>query len=159
MNPILRTALLFALLASPVAGRAGEFNTTCNFATDALAACGDNFGDVVSERFTERFPADKYQLFVYSNVETNPAGDMLAYAVAGVVLKGSHDFPKQRFQTSRVRGKGEYDADALGEEELGVARDAVAFLMETCGQTPDCAVYAPWDAAAPAVEPVDASHD
>jgi hypothetical protein len=156
MNPLVRCALVLALLACPVAARAGDFNTNCSYVTEALAPCGEVFADIVTDRFIERFPVERYEIFVFSNVETNQAGDLLAYAVAGVVLHGSNDFPRRRFQSSRVLAKGDYTAGQLDEHELIVARDAVAWMMEKCGQTPSCEVFMEPEAATPQVEPTAA---
>jgi hypothetical protein len=152
MTLVLRPLLLAALLAVPAVARAGDFVTTCNFQSDALKDCGSNFADIVTDRFIERFPADRFEIFVFSNVTAFDEGGMIAYAAVGVVPLGSHQFPQLRFLTSRAGAEDKrYTAAELGENERDVARDAVQSLMDQCAKTEACAVYAPW-AAPPPVE-------
>ena len=155
MRLVLRSLLATAMIAAPATACAGEFNSTCHFSSEALSACGENFSDLVTDRFIERFPADRYELFIYSMAAPFDEGGMVAHAVAGVVPLDSHQFPQLRFQSSRTGDNSVvYSAAELGQNELEVARNAVKQLMETCDETAACEVFLAREESKPA-EPAD----
>jgi len=123
---------------------AGEFSVNCSYNNDNLQECANLVTDIVTDKFTAKFPATKYQIFVHSNVHSYTNGGYAAYAVAGVVPKRSGQFPKRAFSASNInRGNESFSRVQLAEKELETYRDAVRNLMEQCDISPTCDVYSP----------------
>lgn len=121
---------------------AGEFSVSCYFKNSNIAKCASVISDLVTDKFIARFPASKFQIFVFSDVHRYTNGGFAAYAVAGVIPRGSNQFPLQHFSSSLVnRGDKKFDALELSKFELEVYRSATKGLMDECEISPNCDVF------------------
>lgn len=91
--------ILPILLAMAQPAVAGEFSVRCAYVNQNLDNCASSIKDIVTDKFTEKYRSDKYQIFVHSYVTGYSNGGFTSYAVTGVVLKGSNDFPLRRFSS------------------------------------------------------------
>jgi hypothetical protein len=106
--------------------------------------CTEHIADIVTDRFTSKYPSDKfmivaiYQFMVYSD------GGGVGYAVAGVVprvrVNGTEitQVPARRFNaTKRLNGKN-VDARQQNVLEIETMRSAVDSLMAECDREKNC---------------------
>jgi hypothetical protein len=137
--------MLFALTLSLMASKsfAAQFGVNCYYKNENLQACAKVVADIVTDKFTNKFPATQYRIFVYSNIHSYTNGGYSAFAVAGVVLKDSNDFPSYQFSTSKINQEGKYTSIQLAQYEYEVYRSAVQSLMERCEISPTCDVFKP----------------
>lgn len=119
---------LCALATAAVTASAGEF-VTANYGHVSVKA----FQDLVTREFTARFPADAWEVFVYSDAFTmSRSGQAVCNAIAGVVPRGSHQFPARQFATTKtatVKPGRWNDAEAL-DFETECVRAAIGSMME-----------------------------
>jgi len=96
-NKLIQVALASAGLTFFQGAVAGQFSVFCSYQNDNIQECAEVVSNIVTDKFTARFPAKKYQIFVHSNIHSYTNGGYAAYAVTGVILKGSDQFPEKRF--------------------------------------------------------------
>jgi hypothetical protein len=117
-------AVFFAGLTS-----AGEF-FTANYGNTKVK----DFQDLVTPDFTARFPADSWDLFIYSEAFTmSRSGQAICNAIVGVVPKGGHQFPRRQFKmtkTATVKPGRWNEAEAL-DFETECVRAAIDNMMTT----------------------------
>lgn len=92
--------LLIASLIGFYAGiaNAGDF-VTANYGNTKVK----DFQDLVTREFTMRFPADSWELFIYSDAFTmSRSGQAICNAIVGVVPRGVHQFPRRQFQMTKT---------------------------------------------------------
>lgn len=126
MMKTLKIALAAATLACTAAAHAGEFHTE-NYG-DVSAS---DFDTVVTDAFTNKFPAKKWSIFVWTGAGATNDGHPYCSAVAGVVPRNSGMFPVQRYETTQF-SVAQYDSmtdDARRALEVQCARSAVASMM------------------------------
>lgn len=141
MKCIVATAI-FLLTAQ--ASHSGEFSVTCSYTNDNIGKCASVLTDLVTDKFIAKFPSTKYEIFVHSNMLSFSDGGFASYAVAGVVLRNSGQFPLNRFSSTKINGTDKnFNAVDLANYELQVYRSAVKSLMDQCEISPDCNVYIP----------------
>jgi hypothetical protein len=121
---------------------AGEFRATCYGNVNASL-----FKDIVTDKFTEKYPSSRFTIVVISNFQRYSNGGGVGFAVAGVVPKNgnskNYEFvPIHRFMATTARtAAGEHlTAKEAVEKEKETARDAVADLMSACDLSPNCEV-------------------
>lgn len=116
--------MLYAGLAN-----AGEF-VTANYGNTKVK----DFQDLVTRDFTARFPADSWELFIYSEAFTmSRSGQAICNAIVGVVPKGGHQFPRRQFKmtkTATVKPGRWNEAEAL-DFETECVRAAIDNMMTT----------------------------
>jgi len=135
-----------ALLVAAAGAQAGEFAVSCQYKNDNLQKCASVVSDLVTDKFVAKFPANRFQIFIYSNIMDFSNGGYSAYAVAGVIPKGSGQFPIRRFANTSINGSDKrFSAVDLANTELEVYRAAVKALMDQCEISPACDVYVPRD--------------
>ena len=117
---------------------AGEFRTSCY----AEIACSSNITDIVTDRFTKRFPVKRYEIVAYVNGTTFDDGVLIAYAAVGVSPReyGKYEklslFPLNRYEVS---WHGALDGNTtLQIREIQVLRRAVQDLMRRCATAKGC---------------------
>jgi len=78
-------ALLVTLVCIP--SYAGEFRVSC---FSSLSDCASKVTDLVTDKFTQRFPASRFKIAVVAEFQQYSDGGGVGYAVAGVspVLTG-----------------------------------------------------------------------
>ena len=129
------------LAAAPA--HAGAFNVMCSYNSENLSACADIVSDIVTDKFPAKFPNQAFTIFVHSDIHSYSAGGYVAYAVAGVVPKGSSQFPVLRFSSSKLERQKRGDVLTLANVERENFRDAVKQLMDQCEVSPTCDIYIP----------------
>lgn len=123
--------MLFVSVALLCAGlaNAGEF-VTANYGNTKVK----DFQDLVTRDFTARFPADSWELFIYSEAFTmSRSGQAICNAIVGVVPKGGHQFPRRQFKmtkTATVKPGRWNEAEAL-DFETECVRAAIDNMMTT----------------------------
>jgi hypothetical protein len=133
---------LAALAIVAVPARAGDFNVFCSYTNENLQKCAAVVSDIVTDKFTQKFPATKFQVFVHSHMQAFTDGGYAAYAVAGVIPKGSGEFPDYRVSTTNIDGTSKmFSGVQLAEIEKSNYRSAVRALMEKCEISPSCEIY------------------
>lgn len=124
---------------------AAEFRVQCSYTNDNLRACASAVADIVTDKFTDKFPVARFEIFVHSHVTGFETGGFAAYAVAGVVPRASGQFPANRFLYSMMNGAPRrFSQIDLAKSELEVYRAAVKNLMDRCEISPECDVYVPF---------------
>lgn len=141
MQQRVRSLPLFAVLISALAytgpSVAGDFYTSCY----SDISCSTNITNVVTDRFTTRFPSSRYEIVAYVDSDTFGDGQSIAFATVGVTPRthGRYGemslFPVRRFS---VYWHGSLGSKTLQIEEIEVLRMAVADLMKSCAQTKSC---------------------
>jgi hypothetical protein len=120
---------------------AGQFGTHCFHESDAIAkaGCAHLLSDIVTDKFTAKYPATKFEIFVTSYSDKLTNGGYFAYAVAGVIPRSELDlFPKQRVNRMLLEVNGDPTPAQLGEQEEKAIRSAVGSLMKFCEALPTC---------------------
>jgi hypothetical protein len=129
-------------LAATQQAFAGDFSVFCSYKNSNLEKCASVVSDVVTDKFVAKFPADKFQIFVHSNVMAFTDGGFSAYAVAGVIPKDSAQFPVRTFSSTQINGtERKFNQIELANVELETYRAVVRNLMENCEISPNCDVY------------------
>lgn len=133
--------LIFALVyAAPSV--AGDFYTSCY----SDISCSPNITDVVTDRFTTRFPSSQYEIVAYVDSDTFGDGKSIAFATVGVTPRthGRYGqlslFPVRRFS---AYWHGSLGNKTLQIEEIDVLRMAVAYMMKSCASTKSCDIVIP----------------
>lgn len=141
-NKLIQVVLASAGLTFFQGAVAGQFSVSCSYENDNIQECAQVVSDIITDKFTAKFPATKYQIFVHSNIHSYTNGGYAAYAVTGVIPKGSDQFPARYFATTRTNRTDErFTTVQLAEQELENYRSAVKELMEKCEISPTCDVY------------------
>lgn len=135
--------LVTATLAVTPLAFAGDFSVSCTYKNNNFKnRCATVLSDIVTEKFTMKFPSSKFEIFVYSNIIGFTNGGFSAHAVAGVVQKNSGQFPVNAFSSTLMNGtEKKFSQIDLANSELENYRAAVKSLMEQCEISPDCDVY------------------
>ena len=135
-------ALLVTLIC--ISSYAGDFRVSC---FSSLSDCSTKVADLVTDKFTQRFPKSHFKIAVVAEFQRYSDGGGVGYAVAGVspVLKdNTTQFPISRFaSTVRIKDRkmSPYDVTKETEELL---RSAVEQLMAACDSSPSCDVHTPY---------------
>jgi hypothetical protein len=127
-----------ALFVATVSAHAGAFSFNCS--TDV--SCSDLLSDVVTEKFTTKFPNDIYEIFVLSHTSVFSNGTSASYAVVGVVPKSklSHYFaPNRSWDSVSYYGSlgNAYDKQNKSRE---IIRKAVESMMAACEDSKGCEI-------------------
>ena len=144
MNYLAKVFAILSLGFVSFFAHAGPFSCT----SYGTAGCAKNIEDLVTDKFTSKYPKNKFEIVAVYEFQTYTDGGGVGYAVVGVVpkIKKSDQygtlslFPSNRFSaTRRVTGhhvspyqKTQYEVDML--------RSAVESLMEACNRDRDCNV-------------------
>ncbi|MCP4348649.1 MAG: hypothetical protein GY795_24485 [Desulfobacterales bacterium] len=121
---------------------AGKFSVSCSYKNDSLQKCASIISDIVTEKFTAKFPATHFQIFVHSSVMGFTNGGYSAYAIAGVIPKNSNQFPNRTFSSTSINGTvKKFTAIQLSNIEMETYRSAVQNFMDQCEISPNCDVY------------------
>jgi hypothetical protein len=133
--------ILFVLcmLVVPVAP-AGEF-VCASFGNDG---CSVHLKDIVTDRFTSKYPADKFKLVAIYEFLTYSNGGGVGFAVVGVVprmrVNGVEitQVPKPRFTSTRRLNGNHIDARQRTVLQIETLRSAVDDLMSECDREKNC---------------------
>jgi len=126
------------ILAAPLTSHAGRY--VCQGYGDN--GCAEHIRDLVTDDFTQRYPADKFKIVVVYAFIPYSDGGGVGYAMAGVspVLKANGiDFaivPKQRYSWTSLRRGPHVSPREKNELEVSLIRGAVENLMEACRKGP-----------------------
>ena len=132
--------LLFVMcmLVVPVVS-AGEFSC----ASFGDSGCSQHIKDIVTDRFTSKYPSDKFQLVAIYDFMKHSNGGGVGFAIVGVVprilVNGVEikQMPKSRFiATQSINGK--IDARQRIALEIETLRSAVDNLMAECDRLKNC---------------------
>lgn len=136
---IFRFALSILIASIAVTAHAGEYSMGCFFATKK---CGSTVVDLVSERFTTRYPATKWEIVVLAEFTPYLNGGGVGYSIAGVSRKvaGTQQptVPRHRF-VSTSRRTGEHISLSETQAEVDqLVRDSIEQMMAACANSPNC---------------------
>lgn len=134
---------LLVLAVPPVV--AGQFTTTC---FSDLPTCSGLVNDLVTDKFTEAYPADAWEIVILAETHRYETGGAVSYAVVGVArrqpanAKGDSPslVPEYRF-TSTTRSNDDskqVTADAARTMTRDTIRSAVSDMMAACAEKPKC---------------------
>jgi hypothetical protein len=130
-----------AIAIFPSVVLAGEFNVVCHVFHKNMSQCAEPIVDIVTEKFTAKFPASKYSIWVYSNAMSFPNGEYVAWAEGAVIRRGSTNFPLTRTATSKIRRDNMSNSLLpVANLELEMFRTVVTRMMEQCEVSPTCAL-------------------
>lgn len=116
-------AALALLMASQA--HAGRF-TTAEFGP----VRAEDIADIVTDAFTQRFPANRWSIFLYSSVTFSGTGQPSCHAITGVTPRGQDRFPVHSYTSHVQRMKPQ--SMSLGEQRefaATCARQAVEDMM------------------------------
>jgi prevent-host-death family protein len=65
----------------------------------------EDIADIVTEAFTQRFPANRWSIFLYSSVTFSGTGQPSCHAITGVTPKGQDRFPVHSYSSHVQRMK------------------------------------------------------
>ncbi|OGB30191.1 MAG: hypothetical protein A3F78_04645 [Burkholderiales bacterium RIFCSPLOWO2_12_FULL_61_40] len=136
--------IAFFLFLAAKSAVAGPFSMVCHFPSKN---CGSEVTDIVSDRFTSRYPSSKWQIVVLAEFTPYSNGGGVGYAIAGVSRKISSPqsatqalVPHQRFvSTSRRVGRNILASEAV-EETIQLVREALEQMVVACENTSNCNV-------------------
>lgn len=108
--------------------------------------CSKHIEDLVTDKFTAKFPIEKFTIVTVYEFQTHSDGGGVGYAIAGVVPKISDPekygnlglFPTRRFATTRRVTGNEVKPGQKTQHELEIMRRAVELMMAACDREPDC---------------------
>jgi hypothetical protein len=130
---------MFALLAGlalSIPGYSQTLSSTCR----ANVECKGLFNDLLTDKFLARFPADKWEVFVYA--DTLPFGDGRAtsQAIVGVVPVSKEKFAYFPNQTSSHLITTPRVSNAFDKKDVErkTIRRAVEKLMASCNELKNC---------------------
>ncbi len=142
-----KLAIAFALAnvcCNVSAGDNGVFS--CHAYGDA--GCTEHIKDLVTDKFTTRFPYQKYEIVVIYDMQLMSSGGGVGFAIAGVSprLSGSKResgsatlVPSRRFtSTSRIPAGERINQYQRTKYEIGDLRIAVEAMMEACERDAGC---------------------
>lgn len=135
--------LLFMFLFVSSNAIAGEFRIHCFY---DQGRCSALITDIVSDRFLARYPPDKWQIIVISEVHRFSNGGGTAFAVTGVspFSSGSKStsIPAYRFSSVvNVPGPRQLTSRESVDELEGVVRRAVESMMTACETSRECRLH------------------
>ncbi len=96
----LRHVAAALVLSMASQAHAGRF-TTAEFGP----VRAEDIADLVTEAFTQRFPANRWSIFLYSSVTFSGTGQPSCHAIAGVTPKGQDRFPVHSYASHVQRMK------------------------------------------------------
>ena len=148
MRHFVQTGTLGLLLTFCATGTADDkFSVACSIKNENLSRCALLVADIVTAKFTARFPSTSYEIFAHSNIQEFSNGGFSAYAIVGVIPRNSGQFPLRTYSSTTIDGSGKiYSLVELSEIELRVYRQAVSNMMERCEISPKCDIYKSRDA-------------
>ncbi|WP_010105099.1 hypothetical protein [Verminephrobacter aporrectodeae] len=89
--------------------------------------------DLVTDGFTARFPADAWEIFIYSTAFTmKRRGQAICHAIVGVIPRRTYQFPRHHFsitRTATIKLEQWNDTEALAFE-TGCVRSAIINMMD-----------------------------
>jgi hypothetical protein len=140
MKRILRIAAIIGLASVAISASAGQFHTLGSGTGIDIA---DNIKDLVSEKFTAKYPASKYTIHVIYDFQVYTDGGGVGFSVAGVVPRPQKNdkwfyTPDLRFvSTRRVVGQS-INSYEKNDMTIQVIRSSIEFLMAECDKLPKC---------------------
>lgn len=141
MRFTVKTAAIIGLASLSFSVSAGEY--FCHGFGDA--GCSEHITNVVTEKFTAKFPAKKYKIVVIYDFHTYSDGGGVGFAAAGVAprLEGKYSdrslVPKWRFiATTRIDNTRKLSPYDKTNEKIELIQRAVQNLMEDCERSPSC---------------------
>jgi hypothetical protein len=126
-NFVRATAVAFSFCAAVASmpAYAGAFRV--NYYGDATAK---DIASVVTDAFTKKFPASKYEIFLLASAGQDNEGDDYCYAQTGVIPAGSNETPQMRYSFVGIKHHGQVMTVGLRHEfEAECARGAVRNMM------------------------------
>lgn len=139
----LGAALVLGLLCIAAPASAGVYSV--NWYADVPDASA-LVRDIVTDRFTEKFPADDWNIVVVAEFHAYSDGGGVGYAVAGVAPKVNSPmalFPIRRYSsTTRIVNRTVGPREQREQTE-DLIRRAVEQLMAACDASATCEVYNP----------------
>ena len=131
-------AAVFAVLLSARAN-AGQFGFYCR----SDVSCVGLFNDLVTDRFTTKYPSTRWHIFVLSNVYTFGDGSGAAHATVGVTPNTTDKqvvLPTNTWRhiLSRSTVRGAYEKQQL---ERDVIRSALEARVAKCDDSPECRLH------------------
>jgi hypothetical protein len=116
------------------------FGQTPASACRANVECKGLFNDLVSQKFLARFPAEKWEIFVYADTYVFGDGKATSQAVVGVVPISNEKFAYFPNQTSShivttPRLSSGYDKQDVERKTI---RRAIEKLMASCNEQKNC---------------------
>lgn len=112
------------------------------------AGCAEHIKDIVSDKFTKKYPSSKYEIVIVYQYDAYSDGGGVGFAVAGVSPKVTEKakygnlslMPINRFlATQRDTGK-QVDPYEVTKFKINLLRRATRLLMEACDRQPSCDV-------------------
>lgn len=114
------------------------------------AGCAEHIRDLVTDKFTARFPYQKYEIVAIYDMQLMSNGGGVGFAIVGVSPKLSDSkrslgngslMPSRRFtSTSRVAAGERINPYQRTKYEISDLRDAVEAMMEACEREASCNV-------------------
>lgn len=136
-----KTAAIIGLTSLSFSVSAGEY--ICHAFGDT--GCAEHVTNVVTNKFTAKFPATKYKIVVIYDFQTYSDGGGVGFAAAGVAphLKGQYSnrslVPTWRYNaTTRIDNTRKLSPYDKTNEKIELIQRAVQNLMEECERSPNC---------------------
>lgn len=144
MNNFLKGLAVAAMLCSASISSAGPFqtNTFGKRSTEGASI----IQSVVTDRFTDHFPENKWTIVIVSSGYASSEGGGFAHATVGVSPAGPRPIvPKRSYSSYRSSGSSQFlGPREVAELERHAIRRATEDMMMDCEETPKCNVYSPY---------------
>jgi len=129
--------VLVMLIASSFSVYAGRYSYNC-WMTDI--SCDGLFRDMVSDKFTAKFPHDRFEIFVYAKTHAFSDGSGVSYSIVGVVpmLNQSYKFFPNRVWRNVTYFKNVGDSYAQKSHSREVIRKSIQAMMADCDYSKNC---------------------
>jgi len=137
MLNFIKYLLVFVLIVTGSNVFAGSFSYNCS---SSDVSCNDLFNDLITDKFTNRYDHNKYEIFVYSRSRgfSNGSGIVFTFVgVAPIVNKELNVMPNSSYNNY---GYFENIGDAYSSNEKlkNSIRKAITSMMADCEETPNC---------------------
>lgn len=130
--------LVFPGLLFSINANAGEFSIDCLGLKDT--ACANLIADIVTTKFTDKYPANEYQITLLAIQTKN--GITASHSSVAPNLKASSGFSTIGTRAWVVTILAEdLSVDGLMKAKIESSRAAVRNMMEYCENTSNCDVY------------------
>lgn len=144
MRYFVKLAAIFCFISLSFSALAGPY-VCINYGN---SGCSKHINDIVTDKFTKKFPVSNYEIVVVYDMHTMSNGGGVAFAIAGVSPRvseakyGSGEMalmPINRYVvTKRIDANVQINPYRKTEIEIELLRDAVQMMMEECDRNANC---------------------
>lgn len=140
----LKMAIIIGLASLGISAFAGQYS--CTGYGDA--GCSKHLNDIVTDKFTSKFPSAKYEIVAVYDFQTYSDGGGVGFATVGVSPKvlESHKYgelslmPIRRFTATQRNTGDQVSPYQTTEFKIDLLRRAIQMMMEACDRDASCKI-------------------